>query len=85
MKITEKCNVLVASAIVAALISGTALPALAASPAGDVPFAVLAQQNSAVTPEQVEALISQIPTPDRAEAISSVLSCGIFCTFRTIQ
>ena len=36
MKITEKCNVLVASAIVAALISGTALPALAASPAGDV-------------------------------------------------
>ena len=28
MKITEKCNVLVASAIVAALISGTALPAL---------------------------------------------------------
>lgn len=56
MKITEKCNVLVASAIVAALISGTALPALAASPAGDVPFAVLAQQNSAVTPEQVDAL-----------------------------
>lgn len=55
MKITEKCNVLVASAIVAALISGTALPALAASPAGDVPFAVLAQQNSAVTPEQAEA------------------------------
>ena len=52
MKITEKCNVLVASAIVAALISGTALPALAASPAGDVPFAVLAQQNSAVTPEK---------------------------------
>lgn len=44
MKITEKCNVLVASALVAALISGTALPALAASPAGDVPFAVLAQR-----------------------------------------
>lgn len=65
MKITEKCNVLVASAIVAALISGTALPALAASPAGDVPFAVLAQQNSAVTPEQAEALISQIGTVTR--------------------
>ena len=66
MKITEKCKVIVASAIVAALISGTALPALAASPAGDVPFAVLAQQNSAVTPEQVEALISQIGTVTRS-------------------
>ena len=60
MKITEKCKVLVASALVAALMTGTALPALAASPAGDVPFAVLAQQNSAVTPEQVEALTAQV-------------------------
>ena len=59
MKITEKCKVIVASSLVAALMTGTALPALAASPAGDVPFAVLAQQNSAVTPEQVEALISR--------------------------
>ena len=62
MKITEKCKVIVAGSLVAALMAGTALPALAASPAGDVPFAVLAQQNSAVTPEQVEALISQIGT-----------------------
>lgn len=54
MKITEKCKVIVAGSLVAALMAGTALPALAASPAGDVPFAVLAQQNSAVTPEQVE-------------------------------
>ena len=45
MKITEKCKVIVASSLVAALMTGTALPALAASPAGDVPFAVLAQQN----------------------------------------
>lgn len=60
MKIAEKCKVIVAGSLVAALMAGTALPALAASPAGDVPFAVLAQQNSAVTPEQVEALISQI-------------------------
>ena len=51
MKMTEKCKVIVASSLVAALMTGTALPALAASPAGDVPFAVLAQQNSAVTPE----------------------------------
>ena len=43
MKITEKCKVIVASSLVAALMAGTALPALAASPAGDVPFAVLAQ------------------------------------------
>lgn len=50
MKITEKCKVIVAGSLVAALMAGTALPALAASPAGDVPFAVLAQQNSAVTP-----------------------------------
>ena len=62
MKILEKCKVIAAGTIVAALMAGTALPALAASPAGDVPFAVLAQQNSAVTPEQVEALISQIGT-----------------------
>ena len=60
MKIAEKCKVIVAGAIVAALMAGTALPALAVSPAGGVPFAVLAQQNSTVTPEQVEALISQI-------------------------
>ena len=52
MKITEKCKVIVASSLVAALMTGTALPALAASPAGDVPFAVLAQQNSAVTPSR---------------------------------
>lgn len=45
MKIAEKCKVIVAGAIAAALMAGTALPALAASPAGDVPFAVLAQQN----------------------------------------
>ena len=57
MKILEKCKVIAAGTIVAALMAGTALPALAASPAGDVPFAVLAQQNSAVTPEQVEALM----------------------------
>lgn len=44
MKITEKCKVIVAGSLVAALMAGTALPALAASPAGDVPFAVLAQQ-----------------------------------------
>lgn len=34
MKIAEKCKVVVAGAIVAALMAGTALPALAASPAG---------------------------------------------------
>ena len=61
MKITEKCKVIVAGSLVAALMTGTALPALAASPAGDVPFAVLAQQNSAVTPEQVEALTGHAP------------------------
>ena len=71
MKITEKCKVIVASSLVAALMTGTALPALAASPAGDVPFAVLAQQNSAVTPEQVEALISQIGTVTPADARQS--------------
>ena len=75
MKITEKCKVIVAGSLVAALMAGTALPALAASPAGDVPFAVLAQQNSAVTPEQVEALISQIGTVTRSRraAIVAVL------------
>lgn len=78
MKITEKCNVLVASAIVAALISGTALPALAASPAGDVPFAVLAQQNSAVTPEQVEALISQIGTVTRSRRAAIVAALDAY-------
>ena len=66
MKISEKCKVIAAGTIVAALMAGTALPALAISPAGDVPFAVLAQQNSAVTPEQVEALISQIGTVTRS-------------------
>ena len=44
MKISEKCKVIAAGTIVAALMAGTALPALAISPAGDVPFAVLAQQ-----------------------------------------
>ena len=44
MKILEKCKVIAAGTIVAALMAGTALPARAASPAGDVPFAVLAQQ-----------------------------------------
>lgn len=78
MKITEKCNVLVASAIVAALISGTALPALAASPAGDVPFAVLAQQNRAVTPEQVEALISQIGTVTRSRRAAIVAALDAY-------
>ena len=34
MKITEKCKVIVAGSLVAALMAGTALPALAASPAG---------------------------------------------------
>lgn len=34
MKITEKCKVIVASSLVAALMAGTALPALAASPPG---------------------------------------------------
>ena len=56
----------------AALMAGTALPALAISPAGDVPFAVLAQQNSAVTPEQVEALISQIGTVTRSRRAAIV-------------
>ena len=78
MKITEKCNVLVASAIVAALISGTALPALAASPAGDIPFAVLAQQNPAVTPEQVEALISQIGTVTRSRRAAIVAALDAY-------
>ena len=52
MKISEKCKVIAAGTIVAALMAGTALPALAISPAGDVPFAVLAQQNSAVRSEE---------------------------------
>ena len=78
MKITEKCNVLVASAIVAALISGTALPALAASPAGDIPFAVLAQQNRAVTPEQAEALISQIGTVTRSRRAAIVAALDAY-------
>ena len=60
MKIAEKCKVFAAGAIAAALLAGNAVPALAASPAGDVPFAVLAQQNSVVTPEQVEEMIFQI-------------------------
>lgn len=34
MKITEKCKVIVAGSLVAALMAGTALPALAASPPG---------------------------------------------------
>ena len=37
MKITEKCKVIVAGSLVAALMTGTALPALAASPAGASP------------------------------------------------
>ena len=55
MKIAEKCKVIVAGAIVAALMAGTALPALAASPAGDVPFAVLAQKND-VNADKVQAI-----------------------------
>lgn len=78
MKITEKCKVIVAGAIVAALMAGTALPALAASPAGDVPFAVLAQQNSAVTPEQVEALISQIGTVTRSRRAAIVAALDAY-------
>ena len=78
MKITEKCKVIVASSLVAALMTGTALPALAASPAGDVPFAVLAQQNSAVTPEQVEALISQIGTVTRSRRAAIVAALDAY-------
>lgn len=55
MKIAEKCKVIVAGSLVAALMAGTALPALAASPAGDVPFAVLAQQND-VNADKVQAI-----------------------------
>lgn len=55
MKIAEKCKVIVAGAIVAALMAGTALPTLAASPAGNVPFAVLAQQND-VSADKVQAI-----------------------------
>lgn len=55
MKIAEKCKVVVAGSLVAALMAGTALPALAASPAGDVPFAVLAQQNDA-SADKVQAI-----------------------------
>ncbi|MEE0358034.1 MAG: hypothetical protein UDS56_00615 [Faecalibacterium prausnitzii] len=55
MKIAEKCKVVVAGAIVASLMAGTALPALAARPAGDVPFAVLAQQNG-VSADKVQAI-----------------------------
>ena len=62
----------------AALMTGTALPALAASPAGDVPFAVLAQQNSAVTPEQVEALISQIGTVTRSRRAAIVAALDAY-------
>lgn len=71
MKISKKCKVIVAGSLVAALMAGTALPALAASPAGDVPFAVLAQQNGAVTPEQVEAMILQI-TPVTLESETAI-------------
>ena len=78
MKITEKCKVIVAGSLVAALMTGTALPALAASPAGDVPFAVLAQQNSAVTPEQVEALISQIGTVTRSRRAAIVAALDAY-------
>ena len=78
MKITEKCKVIVASSLVAALMAGTALPALAASPAGDVPFAVLAQQNSAVTPEQAEALISQIGTVTRSRRAAIVAALDAY-------
>ena len=39
----------------------------------------------AVRDSDVLSSNSEKPTPDRAEAISSALSCGIFCTFRTIQ
>jgi len=78
MKITEKCKVIVAGSLVAALMAGTALPALAASPAGDVPFAVLAQQNSAVTPEQVEALISQIGTVTRSRRAAIVAALDAY-------
>ena len=67
-----------ASSLVAALMTGTALPALAASPAGDVPFAVLAQQNSAVTPEQVEALISQIGTVTRSRRAAIVAALDAY-------
>ena len=65
MKITEKCKVIVASSLVAALMTGTALPALAASPAGTFLCGACAA-DSAVTPEQVEALISQIGTVTRS-------------------
>ena len=78
MKILEKCKVIAAGTIVAALMAGTALPALAASPAGDVPFAVLAQQNSAVTPEQVEALISQIGTVARSRRAAIVAALDAY-------
>ena len=78
MKIAEKCKVIAAGTIVAALMAGTALPALAASPAGDVPFAVLAQQNSAVTPEQVEALISQIGTVTRSRRAAIVAALDAY-------
>ena len=63
MKIAEKCKVIVAGAIVAALMAGTALPALATSPAGDVPFAVLAQQND-VSADKVQAIKDALASID---------------------
>ena len=77
MKITEKCKVIVAGSLVAALMAGTALPALAASPAGDVPFAVLAQQNSAVTPEQDAVEDCWAITTPHDDSIDKRKTCGI--------
>ena len=52
MKIAEKCKVIVAGAIVAALMAGTALPALAASPALRARLAPAQQLRLPMRPDQ---------------------------------
>ena len=59
MKISEKCKVIAAGTIVAALMAGTALPALAISPAGCTSLAQIEEMNDDEE-AQVQALKAAI-------------------------
>lgn len=73
MKIAKKCKVFVVSALVAALATGMAVPALAVNATGHPKVAAVEQQNNAVTPEQVEDMIRQIG-PVTLESETAILN-----------
>lgn len=65
MRIKEKCKAVIAGICVMALAVTMSVPVLAQSPANSISPEAIEEQNAAVTPEQVEALIGQIGTVTR--------------------